>query len=175
MRNFLIGLALGGIGGFGLSFVNAAGSAAWHALAGAVSVRWSRYRAERGAEREASHRASNEAAARNELAAERQDIEQERVGVQFRKRYTANDSGTILTVIGLAPSEWRTDVVLEEAAPPGRIPTEFDSTLTTVQMKWSTLVTPHSVQRHATARLMMKSFDDSDGWVEFERIPTESG
>jgi hypothetical protein len=39
-----------------------------------------------------------------------------------------------------------------------------------VHMEWATLMEPESAQRHRTARLYENAFDDSVGWIEFERI-----
>ncbi len=55
--------------------------------------------------------------------------------------------------------------------PDGREPHDDDYEVgQRIGMAWKDLTMPAADQRHRTARLIARSDDDNDGWVEFERM-----
>ena len=167
MKQFLLGVLVGGVAAFGTGFLRAAGSSAWQGLA----LRTAKVRRAVRAKRQERSAKRAAAKAATELADERTRLKAERVGAKFRKRYTADDTGTIVTVRELRNPNWQEMVNVKEVAPAAREPTEFDNQFPArYGIKWSDLTKSDSEQRHLTARVMAESFDDADGWIEFERL-----
>ena len=94
------------------------------------------------------------------------------MGAQFLCRESATDVGYRVIVTALAedrPGSW---VVVRAIPNPEREPTPHDlRTDIDVRIEWRTLTQSGDEQRHRTARVIVKSFNDEDGWIEFERIP----
>lgn len=157
------------------AFLGGAGKSGWDAVS-ARSLTALRQRKERRAvAAEAERIATADAAAEEAESRMRAEYQAERVGATFRRRYTAEDTGTLLTVVGLDERAWRSRVLVEESAPDGRTPTGHESPdFARTSFEWSSLTMPHADQRHRTARVIERSHNDEDGWVEFERIDSDS-
>lgn len=161
----LVAVGVGLVGGYLASIVSGAGTTTWNLIERKGRARLAERRERQAAKVESIHR---EAAAVSE-AAKRAECERDRVGARFLRRHTAEDSGTIVTIVDLG-RDWTRQVLVEEFSPEGRQPTEFDSEIwTRTNVEWAALTRPAPEQIHRTAR-MSDSFDDADGWVEFERI-----
>lgn len=125
--------------------------------------------------RAAAKAEADKVAAMNARHNEEQEIEllrRERVGARFRWKASKEDVGMIGTVIRLAEQQSRLRVVVDFESPVGRPPTKYDYQAPT-SIEWKVLTAPDDEQIHRTARMNAKSFDDNDGWVEFEQLPRE--
>ena len=102
---------------------------------------------------------------------ERQRLERirtERVGRRFMRRETRADPGIGVEVVDLDPRQPQDRVIVRYTATAGRSPTRYDPPSDTVSIEWKILTQSPSEQRHRTARLIEQSFDDNDGWLQFE-------
>jgi hypothetical protein len=98
-------------------------------------------------------------------------LTRERVGTHSRFRTSSNDLGMDGEVVDLDSRDIEQRVVVVWTNPDGRPPTEYDYQVgTRISMEWRHLTLAPGEQRHRTARLIQHSADDSDGWVEFDRI-----
>lgn len=101
-------------------------------------------------------------------------IRRARVGTRFRWRGTPDDVGMIGTVLRLSRQHPRLFVVVQWESPPGRNPDERDdSTTEPTSIEWRVLNEPEAAQRHWTARCILDSYNDEDGWIQYERLPRE--
>jgi len=130
------------------------------------------------------HQARKERRSQERTAAERarldldqnrrvERLEAERIGRTFTRRYTREDPGTLVRVIGLHGDQ---KVRVEEWAPAGREPTDFDPSELPMRYvtTWDALTRSPADQRHHTARLMELSIDDADGWLMIEPVGTSA-
>lgn len=117
---------------------------------------------------------SDEKAEDQKRRAEAKHIERlrnERKGRLFRRRLAPGDPGMIGEVVDIDRRQPMTRVVMVWNSPAGRTTTEDDPAAgrpTTIE--WKVLQRSPDEQRHLTARLIAKSHNDNDGWIEFEEI-----
>lgn len=98
-------------------------------------------------------------------------LKEERVGKRFRFRTSARDSGMLGEVVELDPRDAHRRVIVVWSDSPGRTATDDDYTVgQRVSIEWRHLTEAADRQRHRTARTIAQSFEDSDGWTQFERI-----
>lgn len=104
------------------------------------------------------------------VATKLERVRKERVGRLFLQRVTPDDPGMIGKVVSLdARRNGYVFVIWEN--PPGRRSTVGDPTTgRPIGIEWRQLIKPTDDQRHITARVDLKSFDDNDGWVVFEAL-----
>ena len=165
----VVAVGVGLVGGYAASVVSGAGAATWKLIERRLSTWWTARSTRLAAEAAADAKAAEKAAASRAEAELRARLEAERVGATFLRRHTAEDPGTVVTVLELA-SDWRNKVLVEEAAHEGRPPPELDHQMwIRTSVDWRVLTLPDRDQRHATAH-MVRSYDDADGWIEFERV-----
>ena len=159
-------------------------------VSGILTARWTGYWGERGRQRasddkqrrdlekqereEADRLAEVEestARQRENSQREMEKLSQERVGACFLHRTSPTDPGMVGRVIGLDARHPGLKVRVTWSSPPGRNSTEHDCQVDTpVTMDWDNLVMSHTAQRQWTARNILDSYDDADGWVQYERI-----
>lgn len=137
----------------------------------AIDRRWSaieRWRREHAAGKleEKSRKAE-----RNEVAR----LQRERVGKRFIRRTDPGDPGMAGEVVDLDPRDPKRRVILIWTSTEGRRPRADDYVPgRRISISWKDLTLSEAAQRHRTARIIAKSSDDSDGWVEFESLNEES-
>lgn len=87
-------------------------------------------------------------------------------------RADAEDQGMVGVVKELGRgSEWKTKVTIVWDNPSGRKPRDYDYVAgQPIVIEWRHLTASANVQRHRTARLMLNSTNDNDGWVEYEQL-----
>ncbi len=151
-------------------FLGAAGKSGWDALQRRLGERVAKRKERRARAAEASRRSEHATTTAEAERTERVQLVERRVGAKFRRRYTAYDQGTELSVLSLGNPDWRCNVIVEETVPAGRPSTEHDSVHPRVNMEWRVLVESDDDQRHRTARLYEQAFDDSVGWIEYQRM-----
>ena len=100
----------------------------------------------------------------------RRQLVEERVGSRWLFHASPHDSGMEGEVLDLDRKAWKNRVIVEWSNPLGRAPTQDNHTEGRVSMEWDVLVRPQAEQRHWSARVLLKSDDDSDGWVMYERL-----
>jgi hypothetical protein len=114
--------------------------------------------------------AERKATALRELR-EMEKLSEDRVGAQFLHRVHRDDAGIQVTVVELDPHQPKQRVIVRYEPVPGRPPTPHDPPVDQrVSVEWRALTAPDAEQRHRTARLIENSYDDADGWIEYERI-----
>lgn len=97
--------------------------------------------------------------------------ERERVGAKFTFRASQIDIGMVGEVASLYEGHPLDQVRVQWSSPVGRTPTVDDPrTNGAVIMSWRDLTKSPNEQRHWTAKLRTKTFDDTDGWIQYERI-----
>lgn len=102
---------------------------------------------------------------------DRRLLERARVGERFLWRASPDDEGMLGTVVGLDRLHPKIKVRVKWISPPDREPSQHDySTDTVTIMEWGSLTRSPADQRHRTALLIANSFNDEDGWIEYERI-----
>lgn len=165
----LVAVGVGLVVGYAASVVSGAGTATWKLIERKGGARWTARKERRAVEAKAAHVAAENAVAAQVEADLRARLEVDRVGAQFLRRDTAEDLGTVVTVLELG-LDWKRQVLVEEVALEGRPPTEFDHRPgLRVNIDWRALNLSEAEQRHATAH-MIRSYDDADGWIRFERV-----
>jgi hypothetical protein len=161
--NWLVGVALVAAGWFLGRFQAVAGRRA----EAAIERRWNlldRWRKEQSKNKK-------EAKARRAEAERLARLERERVGKQFVRRVYKGDPGMVGQVVELNQRDPTRSVILTWSSPAGREPHEDDYEVgQRIGMAWKDLTMPAPDQRHRTARLIARSGDDNDGWVEFESL-----
>lgn len=104
------------------------------------------------------------------VAAERLDrIRRERVGRKFIRRSNPEDPGMLGEVVDLARDRPGEVVIVLWSNPPGRVSHDRDyEDGARLGIEWRHLTASPAQQKHYTARMLERSSDDADGWVEFE-------
>jgi hypothetical protein len=98
-------------------------------------------------------------------------LSQDRVGALFLHRVHRDDVGIQVTVVELDARQPRQRVIVRYEPTTGRTPTPHDPPVDQrVSIEWRALTATDADQRHRTALLIEKSYDDADGWIEYERI-----
>ncbi|MDO8392472.1 MAG: hypothetical protein Q7V57_18515 [Actinomycetota bacterium] len=167
LSTLLVGVLLGFLSSYPVGFLRELG----RARAAQVTVtRQKKAEANAAALRQAAAVAAAEAKAAGEQA-ELKALETARVGARFLRRVTSSDAGLLLEVVGLDPRRPRDHVLVTQEPLPGRVPTPHDPVGGQSSMAWRQLNEAPADQIHKTARLVNQSYDDADGWIEFERIP----
>lgn len=116
----------------------------------------------------AASRAEGEAYAHRVAA-----LEKERIGARFVEHPGPGEPDVSVTVESLDPGAPLDRVMVRRVPAGGSTP---DGWLDRLSVRWSALTEAARVQQHRNARLMMRSDDDADGWLTYERVePIEAG
>ncbi|MBK5333638.1 MAG: hypothetical protein JJD93_16800 [Ilumatobacteraceae bacterium] len=112
----------------------------------------------------AAERVAVETARQSELRRV-EEIANSRVGKVFLRHYSNNDAGVRVVVLALSTDDPDHKVLLEYP------PNDANPDGLRVKTEWRAMTEPDDVQRHRTARTIAQSYDDSEGWVEWELLP----
>lgn len=167
----LIGIAIGVVVGFLISYpVGFLRELGKNRAERHVTHRDSR-RSDR-AQRRADKNAAKEAEAAERASAEEHDrLAAARVGAVFVRRNDHPDRiDEVLRVVALDGQRWRQRVVVEVFTDPHEASPAPAAGPKRVSMEWRSLTEPIAAQKHRTARLVLDSFDDSEGWMHTERV-----
>lgn len=128
---------------------------------------WDRISAALRSMRHARQARTNERDTAKRMARVRAD----RVGRTFRYRTSAGDPGMVGEIVDLHRDHPELMVIMTWKNPPGRAASDDDfSEGQRIGIEWKQLRKSESDQKHRTARMIARSNNDADGWVEFEEI-----